>query len=430
MDLLPPETLSVAPIHRLPTELLRSILLLSYIDNYTIGWKAGWISAHTRDIALSTPLFWTNVWVFTRTGRSFESLSEMLAVQLHRCGSILPLTVLWSTAIATEDQMSVLLGLFIEHKAPFNRWTEFRLNAHTSLPLNIPREADLGEFSSLEQLAISGIRPNLFFHYLESTQDLGALEELEFGPPSLSYDELAMAAADDDLPSNIIGLICGTLTPVYHFPNLKELAVEVCTRQLTPSHIPLVTHLEIYFQILLLDNSTFEFPALTILILKCAMGDLRPLTWLSAPSLTFLRVEPVSAPIDPTYHKDAPPNTQLKFLTYPNVSCIQVHIPLNLADLGALISHFPAARKMAIPLRIPVIDGLDALLFDLFEDYDPNKRAGPSQIRHKELETVDVLAMDIGPFHKNEWDAAANNFLGRFPDTKLKELTIRCIEWD
>lgn len=438
MDLSCPNGPFAAPIHRLPTELLRLILLTCQQEKICNAWKLGSIDSRTRNIVISTPLFWTTLHViYIQHPRfDFESIIQKLRLQLQRCGPVLPLTIFWVT-IATEHHISRLLWLFIEKEAPFDRWEALTVKAQGVFPSPMLAEGRLGEFTNLKALGIAGTHPHFFFHHLEKTRNLGNLKEVIIAQDSLPYEELSRALPrvmgavknlnlkgsstfSTGLQPNVTALQCETLLNHCPFPHLKELSVKVCSIRLNPSDIPRVTHLEIYFSLSRHVDTIVEFPVLTFLVLECARNDLRPLTWLAAPNITFFKLtrstlsESLSRP-------DAPPITRLNLLTYPRVTDLQIEIPLDLEELGALLPHFPTTRDMIIPFNVSALEGLDVVLFDLLADSGLDQIDQPRGIRYKELEGVVLLSSGKTDVDEADW---RKGLISRFPTSKLRYLRI------
>ena len=443
MDTLNPQSSYIAPIHRLPTELLHSILLLTQERHSSRRWKLGWIDSRTRSIAISTPFFWTglNVHYIQNMRHDFNSLIDKLHVQLRRCGPILPLDIVWNTT-ATEHHITRLLWLFIDEKAPFNRWQTLTVDAQGVFPREMLGQGALGEFTMLRKLYIYGANPHFFFHHLEKTSDLSNLEVLHSTFNSASYEELAVAMPrvlssiqllsirvhstfSSGLPPNIVALECEWMIHPCRFPHLQRLTVNNFSIIPNPSDIPLVTHLRVFFHPSLTDAWTpvLDFPVLASLILECAMKNLSPLTWLAAPNLTSIQLKTVPYLSIRTL---APPINQLHFLRYPCVSEVEISIKLNIAEIGALLPSFPAVQRMALPLVWPRDrKDFDVLLFDLLQDHTSGDNDGVSEIRYKDLETIQVVC--AGKAAESQpgfyyWDTAVEAFMKRFPNSKLRDL--------
>ena len=443
MDPLNPEGSFIAPIHRLPAELLRSILLLCHERHSSSYWRLGCIDSRTRSIVISTPFFWTglNVHYIQNMRRDFNSLIDKLRAQLRRCGPVLPLNIFWVTT-ATEHHITRLLWLFIEEKAPFNRWKTLTVYAQGVFPSEMLGQDALGEFTMLQKLYISGPHPHFFFHHLNNTRDLSNLEMVHSTFASASYEELAAAMPrvlnavellviqplstfSSGLPPNVVALECDVLEHQCRFPHLKRLTVRACSIQPNPSDIPLVTHLTIYFHASLTDPLVLEFPALTSLVLECAIKDLRPLTWLTAPNLTSIKLHNLSKSKYLSIHPFAPPIEQLHFLRYPSVSEVEIGIQLDIAELGTLLPSFPAMQRMAIPLEDPrVFKDPATVLFDLLQDHNSVEKDGRSEIRYKDLETIQLLSTGKMVFEADDLDTAVEALMKRFPNSKLRDLRL------
>ncbi|CAG7853335.1 SubName: Full=Uncharacterized protein {ECO:0000313/EMBL:CCA76477.1} [Serendipita indica DSM 11827] len=317
---------------------------------------------------------------------NFEAIIEKLRLQLQRCGPVLPLTILWVT-IATEHHISRLFWLFIENDVPFDRRKTLTVKAQGVFPSPMLAEGRLGEFTSLKALGIPDTHPHLFFHHLEKTRDFADLKEVDIAEETLPHEELTRALPrvmgavknltlkvpsrfSSGLRPNVTALKCGTLLNHCPLPHLKELSVKVCSVHLNPSYIPRLTHLEIYFSLSRQVDTVLKFPALTFLILECGKNDLQPLTWLSTPNITILKLTRLT--LSESFSRpDAPPITRLSFLTYPRVADLQIEIPLDTGELRALLPHSPATRDMIIPFNVSALEGLDIVLFDLLADYSP-----------------------------------------------------------
>ena len=79
----------LAPIRRLPDELLRAVFLIAFHADPKCGWVLSSVSARWRVIALRTPRLWTRI----RLQTSFDSSPEIIRLWLERSGDRLPLDI-------------------------------------------------------------------------------------------------------------------------------------------------------------------------------------------------------------------------------------------------------------------------------------------------------------------------------------------------
>ncbi|CAG7852459.1 SubName: Full=Uncharacterized protein {ECO:0000313/EMBL:CCA75986.1} [Serendipita indica DSM 11827] len=373
----------VLPIHRLPTELLRSILLFSVGKGNASCWKCGHIDSRLRGIALATPHLWTEIIINQYPTSNFSSLTEKLRVQLHRCGPVVPLSIYWNTC-TTVSYLSQLLLLFIENGASFDRWRFLMANACDFFPDSMLEDKRLGEFTGLEELILGGVCPKFFFHHLKKTRAFKRLERLQVDDdgveiPFITFDELATdlpkvmstikeLSMDSKanlplvLPQNIVILSLRVLNSSYHFHYLTKLSIQHCAILLSPPDIPLVTHLDVYFETLPPENLVLEYPSLTSLVLRTVINDLRPLTWLAAPNLAFLEIKYQNRTSCLDFHRDGPPFTKLKFLTYPSVSEVRFNSSMPPDLVQTLLPLFPAMQTFAIQHVVTLSDKMIALL--------------------------------------------------------------------
>ena len=148
----------LSPVRRLPSELLGEVFCHCLPQNYKAegAHKAvmlpSHICKHWRDVALSTPILWTNI-VLRVTDETFESRAALVTTWFSRSGD-LPL----SFTLEGQENVLPILAFLLQY---CNRWQHVSF----SVPSDTLRclEAAKGHLQRLETLRMKGVYGGTFY---------------------------------------------------------------------------------------------------------------------------------------------------------------------------------------------------------------------------------------------------------------------------
>ncbi|KAJ7286332.1 hypothetical protein C8J57DRAFT_1118959 [Mycena rebaudengoi] len=318
----------VAPIRRLPTELLTDIFLLSVKDYVFFGadcrlavLRLSHVSPYWRQVAHSAPRLWTfRVTLQPKTKPTEDYLSSTKA-WMER-SSPLPVSVHVATSLPTVD----LAGLMDVLLSVVNRWKTLNMASKSlqSFP-QLPSDT----FSSLEEVYLSGMDADMSGSNMQAFATAPRLRNVtlipQIGSVPMPWAQLTKLHINDQSPSRCRSIL-------WLCQSIVSARITTCAWGTLPSsptkhNLPFLTHLITSFATLPDDSSGHVAPLFDSLCL---------------PKLESFQLN---------MHPDLPwPADSLpQFLQQsPFVQDIQLDADLDAVELAQFLRHAPSVMRLTL----------------------------------------------------------------------------------